>query len=339
MERPTGLSGRSRRFSTQPCSRTRPANRLSAKLRAEIESADAIDVVMAFIRWSGVRPLLDALRRHCEAASALRVLTTTYTNCTEQRALDELVELGAEVRISYDMSTTRLHAKAGCSTAISGFSTAYVGSSNLTHSAQVTGLEWNVRVSGVRNPDVVAKFAAVFEQLLGGRRLRPLRPRRVRDERHGGRRTGPHVMLSPIEIELRPFQERLLELIELARHQGHHRNLLVAATGPARQSWRRSTTRGLRRALPRCRLLFVAHREEILDQSLATFRYALRDAAFGEKWVGGHAPDTVRACLRIDPEPERLRASRTSTRSTSTWSSSTSSITLRRRRTRRCSNT
>ena len=40
----------------------------------------------------------------------------------------------------------------------------------------------------------------------------------------------------------------------------------------------------------RSRLLFVAHREEILDQSLATFRYALRDATFGEKWVGGSRP-------------------------------------------------
>ena len=47
---------------------------------------------------------------------------------------------------------------------------------------------------------------------------------------------------------------------------------------------------GLRRRLGRSRLLFIAHREEILDQSLATFRYALRDASFGEKWVGGARP-------------------------------------------------
>ena len=47
----------------------------------------------------------------------------------------------------------------------------------------------------------------------------------------------------------------------------------------------------LRKRLPRSRLLFVAHRKEILDQSLATFRHALRDAAFGELWVGGERPD------------------------------------------------
>src|SRR6266498_4074313 len=77
------------------------------QLRSEVESADAIDVVMAFIRRSGISPLLDALRRHCEAGRTLRVLTTTYTASTERRALDQLADLGADVRISYDLSTTR----------------------------------------------------------------------------------------------------------------------------------------------------------------------------------------------------------------------------------------
>ena len=112
---------------------------------------------MAFIRRSGIGPLLDALRRHCEAGRPLRVLTTTYTDSTERRALDQLVDLGADVRISYDLGTTRLHAKAWVFHRRSGFSTAYVGSSNLTHSAQVTGLEWNVRASAARNPGVIDK--------------------------------------------------------------------------------------------------------------------------------------------------------------------------------------
>lgn len=110
------------------------------ELRAEVPSSDAIDVVMAFVRWSGVRPLTDALRRHCEEGKSLRVLTTTYTNSTEARALDELQQLGAEVRVSYDTSSTRLHAKAWIFHRESGYSTAYIGSSNLTHSAQVAGL-------------------------------------------------------------------------------------------------------------------------------------------------------------------------------------------------------
>jgi len=138
------------------------------QLRSEIESADVIDVVMAFIRRSGISPLLDALRDHCGRGRPLRVLTTTYTASTEKAALDLLVELGAEVRVSYDLSTTRLHAKAWVFHRRSGFSTAYVGSSNLTHSAQVTGIEWNVRASAARNPDLIAKFGAVFDSYWAG---------------------------------------------------------------------------------------------------------------------------------------------------------------------------
>src|SRR5690606_38110827 len=137
--------------------------RVGSQILAEIHSADRIELVMAFIRRSGIRPLLDALRSHCERGGSLRVLTTTYTGSTECAALEALVEAGAELRVSYHTGTTRLHAKAWLFHRDSGFSTAYIGSSNLTHSAQVSGLEWNVRVSGARNPDVVEKVAAVFD--------------------------------------------------------------------------------------------------------------------------------------------------------------------------------
>jgi superfamily II DNA or RNA helicase/HKD family nuclease len=260
------------------------------ELRAEVPSADAIDVVMAFVRWSGVRPLIDALRRHCEAGKSLRVLTTTYTNSTEQRALDELARFGAQIKVSYDTSSTRLHAKAWIFHRDSGYSTAYIGSSNLTHSAQVLGLEWNVRVSGARNPDAVSKMGAVFTSYWESRDFAPYDPAEF------GRRTrdlaaDPITLLSPVEIELRPFQEALLEHVILARHQGHHRNLLVAATGTGKTVMAAVDYARLRQELVRSRLLFVAHREEIIDQSRATFRHALRDAAFGEKWVGGQRPE------------------------------------------------
>jgi superfamily II DNA or RNA helicase len=64
----------------------------------------------------------------------------------------------------------------------------------------------------------------------------------------------------------------------------------VSATGTGKTVMAAIDYARLRTTLPRARLLFVAHREEILDQSLATFRYALRDASFGEKWVGGARP-------------------------------------------------
>lgn len=266
---------------------------LWSQLGSEIESADTIDVIMAFIRRSGIRPLLDGLRRHCEAGRSLRVLTTTYTGSTERQALDQLVDLGADVRISYDVSTTRLHAKAWLFHRQGGLSTAYVGSSNLTHSAQVTGLEWNVRASSARNATVVAKFKAVFDSYWANGDFVPYDPDEFDQEarRAGGVDHGPRVILSPIELRPWPFQERLLELLELSRRRGHHRNLLVAATGTGKTVIAALDYARLRQRLPRSRLLFVAHREEILDQSLGTFRYALREPAFGEKWVGGSRPE------------------------------------------------
>lgn len=262
------------------------------QLDAEIESADEIDVLMAFIRRSGINPLMASLRRHCENDKKLRILTTIYTGSTEQAALQQLTDLGAEVRISYDVSTTRLHAKAWIFHRRSGFSTAYVGSSNLTHSAQVTGLEWNVRVSAARNPDILSKFAAVFESYWQSNDFVPFDAQQFEVESSRAIRidTGPSVILSPIELRLEPFQERLLEKISLSRSRGRHRNLLVSATGTGKTVMAAVDYARLRAKLPRDRLLFIAHRNEILDQSLATFRHAIRDASFGEKWIGGARP-------------------------------------------------
>jgi superfamily II DNA or RNA helicase len=265
--------------------------RVGRQILAEIASADRIDVIMAFIRRSGITPLREALRRHVEAGRALRVLTTTYTGSTEAEALELLRELGAEIKVSYDTSSTRLHAKAWLFHRQSTFSTAYVGSSNLTHSAQVAGLEWNLRVSAARNRSVIEKIEAVFEsywqqpdfETYDSAKFAEAMRREESDEDSG-------LALSLVEVRLEPFQERLLEQIELARQQGHHRNLLVSATGTGKTVMAAVDYARLQSRLPRARLLFVAHREEILDQSRATFRHVLRDGSFGERWVGGERP-------------------------------------------------
>ena len=265
--------------------------RVGSQILAELHSADRIDVVMAFVRRSGIAPLVEALRTHCAAGRALRILTTTYTNSTEAGALDQLKKLGAEVRVSYDTSGTRLHAKSWLFHRDSGFSTAYIGSSNLTHSAQVTGLEWNVRVSAMRNPDVVNKVAAVFESYWNSGDFVPY-DREIFLAQAQQSNKGGTFILSAIELRPEPFQERLIEEIELSRQRGHHRNLLVSATGTGKTVMAAIDYARLRERLPRARLLFVAHRKEILEQSLGTFRQALRSHSFGELWVDGRRPST-----------------------------------------------
>ena len=284
--------------------------RVGVQVSREIESADRIDLLIAFIRASGVKPLLEKLRRHCEkraTETSLRVLTTTYTGSTELKALEMLKDLGAEVRISYDTTSSRLHAKAWHFHRESGSSTAFIGSSNLTYSAQETGIEWNVRVSGVRNPDVIRKLSSVFEAYWESGDFVPFEKGDFLKNTQSQTADESAVFLSPVEIRLEPFQERLLEQIAVSRKQGRHRNLLVAATGTGKTVMAAVDYSRLRSVLPRHRLLFVAHREEILDQSLATFRHALRDATFGEKWVGRARPQyfenvfaSIQSLNRID---------------------------------------
>jgi HKD family nuclease len=137
---------------------------LGAELRAELGSADRVDLLCAFIRWHGIRVLeeqLDVLHRR---GVPFRVITTTYVGATEQRAVDALVRrFHARVKISYETQSTRLHAKAWLFHRNSGFDTAFVGSSNLSRSALVEGLEWNVRLSSVATPDLVRKFSGTFD--------------------------------------------------------------------------------------------------------------------------------------------------------------------------------
>ena len=136
---------------------------LAHALAHEIPSADSIDLLCAFVRWHGIRVLEDQLRAHCRAGRPLRVITTVYTGSTERKALDWLVGIGAQVKVSYDTQSTRLHAKAWMFRRATGYSTAYIGSSNLSKSALIDGVEWNVRLSEVTSPDILEKFDATSQ--------------------------------------------------------------------------------------------------------------------------------------------------------------------------------
>lgn len=267
--------------------RDQPA--VGREIAAEVDSADAIDVVLAFIRWTGIRDLLPALERHVERGRPLRVITTTYTGSTETRALQALVDLGAEVKVSYDTSTTRLHAKAWLFKRTTGFSTVYIGSSNLTFSAQVTGLEWNVRAAERSNRELIAAFERTFATYWADPHFEPFDPA-LFTRAIDAARSRDDTIFTPFRIEPYPFQRQILERLAVERARGHHHNLVVAATGTGKTIIAALDYRQLRTELRRARLLFVAHRSEILEQSHTTFRHVLNDGSFGELWVGGQRP-------------------------------------------------
>lgn len=271
---------------------------LGAELRAEMASADRVDLLCAFVKWHGMRLLSEELAELHRRGTPFRVITTTYLGGTERRAIDELVRrYGAEVRIRYEGDATRLHAKAWLFRRNSGFDTGYVGSSNLSKSALVDGLEWNVRISSVATPALVRKFEATFDTYWNNPEFRPYDPDRdaeLLDQALGAQAGGnTNVLeLSGLEVRPRPHQERILEALDAERVHGHHRNLVVAATGTGKTVVAALDYRRLGGAEKS--LLFVAHRKELLDQARRTYREVLGDGTFGELLVAGQYPSQWR---------------------------------------------
>ena len=272
---------------------------LAHALAHEIPSADSIDLICAFVRWHGLRVLEDQLVAHCRAGKPFHVITTVYTGSTERKALDWLVSLGAQVKVSYDTQSTRLHAKAWMFRRATGYSTAYIGSSNLSKSALIDGVEWNVRLSQVGSPDILEKFDATFENYWQSPEYEPYEPDRDADRFDravaADRADTLDAPLAFLDVEPWPHQREILEKLSVERER-HRRfkNLVVAATGTGKTIVAALDFKRLRTALADPRLLFVAHRQEILKQSLGAFRQVLRDAAFGELYVDGHRPDEWR---------------------------------------------
>jgi superfamily II DNA or RNA helicase/HKD family nuclease len=272
------------------------------EIHAELASADRVDVIMAFVKWYGLRLFEDRLRQLRDRGVSLRVITTTYMGATERAALDRLVrDLGAQVKVQYDAQRTRLHAKAWLFRRNTGFDTAYVGSSNLSRAAMLDGVEWNVRLSAIATPALLQKFSATFDSYWNDTTFETYDPDTDRDRlddalaEAGGSKTHDRVTLTLSGLEVRPYpyQQEMLDQLEVERVvHGRHKNLVVAATGTGKTVVAALDYRRLADAAPTPpRLLFVAHRREILQQSMRTYREVLGDAGFGELYVGGARPE------------------------------------------------
>jgi superfamily II DNA or RNA helicase/HKD family nuclease len=276
---------------------------LGVEIRRELASADRVDLLCAFINYHGVRVLLEPLKALCARGGRLRVLTTTYMGATQRRALDELVRMGAHLRVSYETppSRTRLHAKAWLFHRETGFSTALIGSSNLSHAALMEGLEWNVRVSRRDAWAILAKFEATFERYWMDDAFEPYDPQRDAKRLDqalglaGGTAAEEERLDVFLDVHPYPHQKEILEQLEVERERrGKWRNLVVAATGTGKTIVAALDFKRLRSRFQDPSLLFVAHQERILQQSLRQFRNVLRDGSFGELYVAGRRPEEWR---------------------------------------------
>ncbi len=278
------------------------------ELRRETLSAERADWLVSFLKMSGLRPLMDTLEAFAARGGKLRIVTTTYVGATDPEAVIWLAKLpNAEVYVSYDSKETRHHAKTYLFHRLHGLSTAYAGSANLSHAALSYGLEWTVKVTEASDPVLLERMQTIFASYVTDEarflRFDPWDPaacdrlfdaiQEARSPRKGEARLMPGPAALGLRIEPYPFQRTILEKLEAARTlRGETRSLVVAATGTGKTmiaafDYRRQVEKA--KGAP-VRLLFVAHREEILIQALSAFRFVMGDMNFGELYTGRFTP-------------------------------------------------
>jgi superfamily II DNA or RNA helicase len=269
--------------------------KMYTELQKEIRSANEIYLMVSFIKKRGLSLLLPQLKEFTNRGGKLKVITTTYMKATDFDAIKQLAELkNTEIKITYDETSERLHAKAYIFMRETGFNTAYIGSSNISEQALDTGAEWNVKVTQMEQPRMIKTiinafkaswWAEGYETFITGEDDIKLKSAL-------GNNTEDEINYSVLKL-IRPFdyQQEILERLQMEREvRNHWKNLVVAATGTGKTVIAASDYKEFANKHERAHLLFVAHREEILKQSILTFQQVLCDYNFGEKWFGGEEP-------------------------------------------------
>jgi superfamily II DNA or RNA helicase len=281
-------------------------------LRDELKHCASASFAVAFVMETGLDILEGDLRAAALRGATIRFLTSDYLGVTEPAALRRLLSLGTTAVVKcYETGRGSFHPKAYLFEHADGSARAFIGSANLSRTGLVDGIEWTWAVMesdfGRPLPELRQRFTDLFESPLA----RPLTPEWI--DAYQARRV-PHfsgVLETDLtytqRLEPRPVQVVALQELDRLRADGERRALVIAATGLGK------TYLAAFDSLPFARVLFVAHREELLRQARDAFRSVRPDDSTGMV-VGGDCElerhlvfATVQSLARVvDRDPRAL---------------------------------
>lgn len=249
-------------------------------LLAAINHATTINIAAAFIRYTGIRLIEDALVDAIKRGANVRILTGDYLGITDPKALRYLLllqEMGAEVKVFESEAKYSFHMKAylfvrsdngpdyeGC---------AFIGSSNISKTALENGLEWNLKVDKSENEQRFQQIMDEYNLIYADTRCKSLTNQWIDDyiRRIPNREFQKPTEAGADEQDSLPIpndiQTEALDALNETREQGYRRGLVVMATGLGK-TWLAAFDCQQVNAK---RVLFVAHREEILNQAEETY--------------------------------------------------------------------
>jgi superfamily II DNA or RNA helicase len=271
---------------------------LETEIKREIQSSDKIYWLVSFIKWAGIRIFKNELESFTRSGKQLKIITTSYMGATDAKAVEFLASLpNTEVKLSYNTNRERLHAKSYLFMRNTGFHTGYIGSSNLSHSALTSGLEWNLKITSQEIPHIIEKSLSTFEtywespdfEHFDGEVESREKLSNALQEAKGS--FNPSTPSFYFDIKPHSHQQTILEKLQVERDlHNRYRNLVVAATGTGKTIISAFDFSRFYNKNPEAKFLFIAHREEILKQALGAYRGVLKNSSFGELWVGNNKP-------------------------------------------------
>lgn len=263
-------------------------NKLIYPIQQSIATARQIDLVVSFLMESGVRLILEDLKDAVKRHVPIRILCGAYMSITEPSALVLLKnELGFNADIRMDVNQCRsfhpkcyiFHDENGCH--------AYIGSSNLSASALTSGVEWNYRVDSQTDSMNLNQICEEFEELFEQSRILDeellntycqswKKPPIVRQIKFDDRLNDQELVNHSLDtVKPHGVQIEALYALKKTRENGNKKAMIQAATGVGK------TYLAAFDSLEFQKVLFVAHRKEILEQAARSFHHVRPDQSLG----------------------------------------------------------